>query len=208
MTLQHGRWQDEGRARRYAKQSGLVSRLVYAPFAQKVVAHLSPSQSQPTIVDLGCGPGYLTVELGRLRPQARIVCIDPSSEMLQLARQNVAKAGLANCEASVGNAEQIPLESESADLIVSQSSFHEWADRRKGLLEIRRVLKPGGSLILKDYNLAWLSDWKRRLLGAFHHLGMFKFDADQVVALLKQAGFQDVEVVSKGVQYTLHARKA
>jgi ubiquinone/menaquinone biosynthesis C-methylase UbiE len=154
MSLHQERWNDEERARKYAKQSGLVSRLLYAPFAQKGLAYLSPSQLEPTIVDLGCGPGHLAVELARLRPQARIVCIDPSSEMLQLAGQNVVDAGLANCEASLGDAEQIPLESDSVDLILSQSSFHEWRDQQKGLLEIRRVLKPGGSLILKDYNLA------------------------------------------------------
>jgi ubiquinone/menaquinone biosynthesis C-methylase UbiE len=207
MTAQQEHWQDEKQARKYARRSGLASRLVYAPFARKIVAYLSPSDPSPAIVDLGCGPGQLAIELGRLRPQARFVGVDSSSEMLQIATENAGKAGLSNYEARLGTAEEIPLEPGSVDLVVSQSSFHEWEDPPRGLAEIYRVLRPGGSLILKDYNLAWLSDWKRKLLGRLHHLDMFKFGADQVAALLSEAGFDQIQARGQGVQYFIHAKK-
>jgi ubiquinone/menaquinone biosynthesis C-methylase UbiE len=207
MTSEQERWQDEEQARKYAKQSGLASRLMYAPFARKIVAYLSPSDPSPTIVDLGSGPGQLAIQLGRLQPQARIISVDPSNEMLHIAGENASKAGLLDYEARLGTAEEIPLESGAVDLLVSQSSFHEWEDPQKGLAEIYRVLKPGGSLILKDYNLAWLSGWKRKLLGRLHHLDMFKFGTEEVAVLLRDAGFDQIQARGEGIQYFMHARK-
>jgi ubiquinone/menaquinone biosynthesis C-methylase UbiE len=127
--------------------------------------------------------------------------------MLEVARENTAKAGLPSFETRQGTAEEIPLESASVDLVVSQSSFHEWEEPKKGLSEIYRVLAPGGSLILKDYNLAWLSNWKRKLIELVHPLHMFKFRADEVATLLREAGFDPVEAKGQGVQYCLHAKK-
>jgi len=207
MTSQQEQWEDKDRARKYAKQTGLTSKLVYAPFARQAVACLEPLVESPTVVDLGAGPGFLAVELGRLRPRARIVGVDPSSEMLQIAGQNASNAGLSNYEARQGTAEEIPLESGCVDLVVSQSSFHEWQDPQKGLAEIYRVLRPGGSLILKDYNLAWLSAWKRKLLGLLHSLDMFKFGFDEVASMARETGFEQIQGRGKGVQYFLLATK-
>ncbi len=207
MTTQKELWQNGERAQRYARQSGLASRLVYAPLARRIVACLSSSELRPTIVDLGSGPGHLAIELCRLRPQARVISVDSSMEMLHIARENASKAGVSNHEARQGSAEEIPLEPGSVDLVVSQSCFHEWEDPHKGLMEIQRILRPGGSLILKDYNRAWLSGWKRALLGRFHHLDMFRFGVEEVDVLLKAAGFDVLHAKSEGVQYFVHAIK-
>ncbi len=149
-------------------------------------------------LNLGCGPGFLGIELGRLRPRARIIGVDPSAEMLAIARENAATAGILNYEARQGWAEEIPLESGCADLVISQSSFHEWEDPRRGLEEIYRVLRPGGSLILKDYNLAWLSAWKRKVLGRLHPLHMFKFGFEDVASIARDTGFEQVQGREKG----------
>jgi ubiquinone/menaquinone biosynthesis C-methylase UbiE len=71
--------------------------------------------------------------------------------------KNAHEAGMSNFETRLGKAEENPIESNSVNLVVTQSSFHEWEDQRKGLSESFRILKPGGSLILKDYNRSWLS---------------------------------------------------
>ena len=207
MNEQQQQWQDEGRARRYARQASLASRLVHAPLARRVVAHLEPSIEAPVVVDLGCGPGFLGIEIGKLRPGARIIGVDPSNEMLHIAGENAARAGLLNYEVRQGTAEEIPLESGCGDLVISQSSFHEWEDPHKGLAEIYRVLGPGGSLILKDYNLAWLSAWNRKLLGLLHPLHMFEFDFDDVASMARQAGFGQIQGQAKGLQYFLVATK-
>ncbi len=207
MNEQQNQWQDKERVGEYAKQRSLTSRLVYAPLAKRVMAYSEPSVQAPTVVDLGCGPGLLGIEIGKLQPRARLIGVDPSSEMLQIARENAARAGLSNYEARQGAAEELPLESGCSDLVISQSSFHEWEDPPRGLAEIYRVLGPGGSLVLKDYNLAWLSTWKRKLLGLLHPLHMFEFGFDEVACMARETGFERIQGQHKGLQYFLVATK-
>ncbi|HNS52317.1 MAG TPA: class I SAM-dependent methyltransferase [Anaerolineae bacterium] len=207
MAEQSEQWKDGERAGQYARQRSLISKWVYARLAKQVLACLEPSLEAPTIVDLGCGPGFLGIDLGRLRPQARIVGVDPSGEMLAIARVNAAAAGILSYEATQGRAEELPLASGSASLVISQSSFHEWEDPRRGLEEICRVLVPGGSLIVTDYNIAWLSNWKRKVLGRLHPLHMFRFGFEDVAAMARSVGLEQIEGRGRGMQYFLFASK-
>jgi len=171
------------------------------------MGYIEPSNQAPTVVDLGSGPGFLGIEIGKLQPRARIIGVDPSNEMLKIARENATRAGLSNYEARQGAAEEIPLESGCGDLVISQSSFHEWKDPHRGLAEIYRVLGPDGSLVLKDYNRAWLSTWKRKLLGVIHPLHIFEFGFDDVASMVREAGFERIQGQAKGLQYFLVATK-
>ena len=150
---------DKERAEQHARWAKMASRVIYAPFARKIVESLAPLESGSTIVDLGTGPGILSIELHKLLPQAKIIGVDLSSDMLKIAKKNADEAGASNYETRLGRAEEIPTESNSVNLVVTQSSLHEWEDPQKGLSEILRILKLGGRLILKDYNRGWLSGW-------------------------------------------------
>jgi ubiquinone/menaquinone biosynthesis C-methylase UbiE len=86
MNGQQEQWQDKERAGKYAKQTSLASKLVYARLARRVAACLEPPTGDQIFVDLGSGPGFLGIELGRLGPQARIIGVDPSGELLLPAR--------------------------------------------------------------------------------------------------------------------------
>ena len=92
------------------------------------------------VVDLGAGTGKLTrtlVELGH-----RVTAVEPLPEMLDQLRAAVPEA-----TAVRGGAEAIPLPAESADVVTVAQAFH-WFDHGPALLEIARVLRPGGHIAL------------------------------------------------------------
>jgi ubiquinone/menaquinone biosynthesis C-methylase UbiE len=206
MAVQQELW-DKEEAEKYTKWMRMGSRIAYAPFARKIVKHLCSLETGSTIVDLGTGPGLLSIEVCKLLPLVRIIGVDPAGELLEIARKNADEAGISNYETRLGRAEEMPIGSDCVDLVVTQSSLHEWDDPQKGFSEILRVLKPGGSLMLKDYNRDWLSKWKRMLFKFFHHLEMFKFTFDDVAELLTEAGFDQIGGEKGGVQFFVQAAK-
>jgi ubiquinone/menaquinone biosynthesis C-methylase UbiE len=91
-----------------------------------------------TVVDLAAGTGKLTAPL--LATGAKVIAVEPSDGMLAVLRRRVPGA-----ESIRGTAEDIPLDDESADLVVVAQAFH-WFANERALAEIHRVLRPGGVL--------------------------------------------------------------
>lgn len=206
MVEREERWNKE-HAESYSKGMRLVSRVFYSRFARGILKSLPSAGKGSTVVDLGCGPGLLSIELCKLLPSARIIGVDPSAEMLEVARRNRDEAGVSNYDSRLGAAERIPLESNSVDLVVTQASLHEWDSVERGFSEILRVLRPGGSLMVKDFNRNWLSRWKRALVEPFHHLAMFRYSFDDVAGFLNNAGFRDVEGDPAGLQFSVQGTR-
>jgi ubiquinone/menaquinone biosynthesis C-methylase UbiE len=98
------------------------------------------------VLDVGCGTGALH----RLLRPTSYVGVDLSVEMLRVA------AGHAR-ELVQASADALPLANRSFDLVVSASSMHDWPDPAQALIEIRRVLAPGGRLLLADWCADYLS---------------------------------------------------
>ena len=109
------------------------------------------STAAPRILDLGCGTGAMALEIGRLHPHARLVGIDGDPEMLRRASAKARAAGIA-LELYEARAEQLPLADRSVDSVVSTLVLHHLsaASKRAALSEVRRVLVPGGSLLVAD----------------------------------------------------------
>jgi ubiquinone/menaquinone biosynthesis C-methylase UbiE len=110
-----------------------------------------------TVLDIGSGPGEMALLLARALPEARIVGLDPSAEMIEIARGAAERSGMAERVTFVeAGAERIPLPDGSVDLALSTLSSHHWSDAGDAFAELGRVLRPGGEARIYDVRFAAL----------------------------------------------------
>jgi len=140
---------DQSLAKQFTKYMEKYSKL-YRYLAEKIKENIQDSAQKPIIIDLGVGPGLLSLELNKLIPQAHIFGLDPSTQMLSIAKNKLTNCK--QCYLIIGRGENIPLKNSSTDVIVSRFGVSSWKNPKKGLLEIYRVLKPKGKLVLEILN--------------------------------------------------------
>ena len=103
----------------------------------------------PVILDLGTGPGVSAYEVARVLPLARVIGLDVSRGMLRRARRNGKRLAHAGAVAFVAaDGARLPIEDASIDAVTTHSFLYLVSDRRSVVREIRRVLRPGGKLVL------------------------------------------------------------
>jgi arsenite methyltransferase len=104
-----------------------------------------------TVLDLGSGGGIdVILSAKRVGPTGRVFGLDMTDEMLVLARQNAAEAGVENALFLKGEIESIPLPADSVDVVISNCVINLSVDKAAVLAEMARVLKPGGRIGVSD----------------------------------------------------------
>lgn len=158
----------------------LLQRLFFVPIHTRILdllARESPEDSLPgRILDVGCGTGRLLRAASVRWPQAELLGADPAANMVAEAQRLSPTVRV-----ELAPAESLPFSDESVDVVTSSLSFHHWADQRKGIEEITRVLRPGGLFCLADHTFlpARMSGERPRNRG-------------QLRALMKDAGLDVV----------------
>ena len=145
-----------------------------------------------TVLDVGCGTGTLALALKSRVGTGEVHGIDASPEMIAVAREKGAKAGSA-IAFQVALIEALPFPAATFDLVTSSLMLHHLPDdlKRRGLAEIRRVLKPGGRFLALDF-AAHSHSPLGHLLSIFGHSRGERM-VDKLMPMLKDAGFSDVE---------------
>jgi len=104
-----------------------------------------------TLVDVGCGPGYLITSVVKQFPDLDVIGIDLSEEITARAKNRVELSGIRNrVVLRTGDVEKLPINDDSVDVIISTLSLHHWQHPSVAFIEFFRVLKPGGKLLVFD----------------------------------------------------------
>jgi ubiquinone/menaquinone biosynthesis C-methylase UbiE len=115
-----------------------------------IISEIRRHRPEGTLVDIGCGPGYLTADILKAFPQLSVTGVDIAGEMVEKAGRNLSGHFGSRANFRQGDIHSLPFEDGSVDYIVSTLSMHHWAEPAAAISEIHRVLKPGRGFLIFD----------------------------------------------------------
>jgi len=148
-----------------------------------------------SILDVGCGTGGVTIPAKiRVGENGSAAGIDPALEMIAVAHRKAKRAGI-EIDFRVGVIESLPFPDETFDVVTSSLMMHHLPEHLqvKGLAEIRRVLKPGGRILIADMMRPSNSTIKRFFTLLIQHGHGMKFGIEDLLRYIREAGFDDVK---------------
>ena len=113
------------------------------------------------VLDVGCGPGYFARMLAEaVGPEGSVVGIDAAPEMIDYAGRKARR--LSNCRFQLGTAQSLAFPDAALDVVVSSLMMHHLPEegRLPAVREMRRVLRPGGTLLLADFTIPERGAWR------------------------------------------------
>jgi SAM-dependent methyltransferase len=188
--IQHGRLLATHGAGEIWNWESPAGRVRWARRVEMLISHLKPGM---TVLELGCGTGYLTQELAR--SGAEVVAIDISPELLEIAKANCSAP---NVRYQIENAYSMSYDDAVFDSVVGSSVLHH-LEIEEALRGVYRVLKPGGTIYFTEpnmlnpqiaiqKNIPWI---KQKLGDSPDETAFFRWPLRR---LLEQTGYRDVRI--------------
>jgi ubiquinone/menaquinone biosynthesis C-methylase UbiE len=184
----------QGWAASYDRMTGLLFLGKEAQLRQATI-DLAGIQPGDSILEVGCGTGTLTLAAkARSGANSQVFGIDVAPDMLEAARRKASQAGL-EITFQPGRIEQIPFPDNRFQVVLGSLMIHhvpDEADKQRGFHEAFRVLKPGGRLLIVDFEPPAnpvLNHLVRGLLGD----EMAERTVRELIPMLEEAGFTQIE---------------
>ena len=193
--IQHGP-QTTGSTIHWASQYDLMSRLLGMGVNRsnsRMVIELAKVKPGDCMLDVGCGTGNLTLTAQSYAgPGGKVYGIDASPEMIEMAKKKASRSG-PEVVFEVGLIEALAFPDETFDVVISRLAIHHLPDdlKRRGFAEILRVLKPGGQLLIADFNPP-TNPVLNHVLSALVGSNMMQTDILRLPPLLESAGFAEI----------------
>ena len=151
--------------------------------------------SGETLVDLGSGAGIdVILAAQRTGSTGRVIGIDMTPAMVEKARANIRSAGIeSHAEIRHGLIEALPVDSASADWVISNCVLSLSPEKDKVFAEIFRILKPGGRMVISDIVATDVPRWIRLLAASFSP-SVTVVDEQQYLGGIKAAGLEDIRI--------------
>ncbi len=157
------------------------------------IASLKPGE---VVLDLGSGGGFdCFLAARRVGQEGKVIGIDMTPEMIELARENARKGSYANVEFRLGEIEHLPVADDSVDVVISNCVINLSPDKAAVFREVFRVLKPSGRLCVSDIVATKPLPEELTLNPATVSCCIGGAEAvDDLVGWMEQAGLGDVRV--------------
>jgi arsenite methyltransferase len=152
-----------------------------------------------TVVDLGSGAGNdAFVARAIVGGSGRVIGIDMAEVMHEKAIANADKLGYDNVEFRLGEIESIPLESEAADVVISNCVLNLVPDKKRAFAETFRILKTGAHFSISDVVIKGeIPDMLRQQAALYVGCVGGAIGRDEYIDIVKEAGFKDVKIAKE-----------
>lgn len=161
---------------------------------------LATLKEDETVLDLGSGAGFdCFLAASKVGSKGKVIGVDMTPEMIEKARENAENNGVKNVEFRLGEIENLPVEDNSVDVVISNCVINLSSDKPKVFQEIYRILKPGGRIAISDMALKKeLPQNVRQSIGAYVScvggaalIGVYKKSVEE-------SGLKEVKITIKG----------